>query len=352
MLMFIYASGCTAVSHPIGTYDHKMGIGIYELPSLKNMAFISSPSERNHERIICIQESEQNIYTIRGEGNDVKFREIDFQGKEKHERSIPIENYSSVTAKRFITLSQDGKVMAYYDIKKKALFILGGNPLKVITTWEDFRLPECEVSWIHLVDNEQLISEQHNYVTLGKNSKFIKSLIVSNIQTKVHTKIIPSECRPNNYSFSNTGKLLAYSVLSDKCLNYGNICIMKTSPFEILSEIKADDSSYYGHNWSPSEDRLTYIYNNREVRLLSIKDSHIDTVYRVPWGLGHITHTGFIDEENIYCKIVNQIPFFYMRFCTVNIITGKVTKYPKMPFVSGDIYVVEKGKKMICEVGY
>jgi len=361
--LVILLSSCAA---PIwfGTFDHKRGIAIYEMPSLKRVSFIPNPPGKYGEWIIHVDEGQRTIYTILGWDNDVKMRIIGFNGEVFKEVQLPVDNL--VSAKELSSLSPDMKHIAYvsYDEKdqKVRLFCINLQSLDKTVLSDDFNEPGCIVSLMQYISDTQILSVQFLPPADKKSGERFDKIKIFDTKSRTFISALSNECMPDSFLFSRDNRYLAYSIYSSKCKNYHDVCIMDVSSSTII-EIdhdkymgKSGSNQIYGFKWSPDGEHIAYIRGYQDIIMLSTKDYIPRVVHKKPWGGlsfdDGISTIGFLNDRNMYYIVTGMLPFMYYKFRTLNLDTGEVTKYFRMPYIHGEIYAIENGKKLICEVGY
>jgi hypothetical protein len=140
----------------------------------------------------------------------------------------------------------------------------------------------------------------------------------------------------------------------------GNLCIIDLSSQNLVVEI--DHSQYFHQSyfndttslcWSPDGNNLVYSKDFSKVVLLSKKSLAPRIIHACPPLLveGMMGKVGFLNNEKIYYEYFGVMPFYYTLFSTMDINTGEIENYYRMPDFRGRIYPIDNGKKIIAEVG-
>jgi WD40 repeat protein len=339
----LFVSGCALYSR---------GIGIYEVPSFKKK-FVKASSF--YDYIVSINEKEKTFYTLQPATNGLILSLITFDGEIKSEEMIII-SFPGYSIKNNFALSEDGKKIIYYDVYTKNLYLydIQTSEKKVIQKnisscgWPIKRILFLNTDIILVILSKDIlmlpqeINRENNEIMLINTST--QRIISAKLPAKVNMPILPSD-----FSISMNKKYLAFLDSDSWDGKYYSIYVYNLLIPEFIEKVPSD---FFGsYVFSPDEKTLALIKDDN-INLYSLETGQMTKVKQLPEGYS-CYHVDFLDNNTIVYltqKLGGGLSST-QNIITLDIQTGKEVKSPSIP-INGDIYVVDGGKKILCEEGY
>ncbi len=321
------------------------GIGIYEVPSFEKK-FVKSNSF--YDYIVSINEKEKTFYTLQPDINGVILSLISFDGEIKSKEIINL-SFPSYRIKTSFALSENGERIAYYDSKTKNLYLhdIRSSEKKTLLEKDSFNGESLEK--ITFLNHDKLLIIMLDYQT---NEGSLVFLNVTNSKVVTSRSFINGALPklPSDFKLSSNKELLAFMDWND----YDGKFCSRISVYNLIlfDELLYIQSDFWGsYSFSPDEKTLGFIKDNC-ITLYSFDTKQITKFKQLPKG-SSCYHMDFLDNNTIVYltqKLGGGLSST-QNIITLNIQTGKEMKSPTIP-INGDIYVVDGGKKILCEEGY
>lgn len=341
-------SGCGFFDALKGTY-----IGIIEIPSYKK-TFIRPTGVFGGETIVNVNEESKSFQTFQEVGKQLQIRTISFNGKIIGKRRIPFKNLDDVSAttQNSYAVSPDGNYIVYVERSSNNLCLYDISTSKESVLWENISSSSWfikKISYLSDTDLIIMIVAEEKIGKIGrKEDEIVRFHLPNNTRKTIINPIDLSMCTLD-YAFSNNKRYLAFCDGLEKHDIYGNIKILDLKTSQIIrSTMNKGDSLISNPCWSPDDKRIAYVQDN-SIMILEIESNRVKVVKNPPEGV-FCLYLNFLDEKTLsFCQFSEDDPSG--KFFSIDIATGKESKPLKLAF-NGDIYVVDNGKKIICELGY
>jgi WD40 repeat protein len=307
----------------------------------------SKLSYSQHSFVLSVNEQKREFVIMDYTANKVILTTMDYEGNKVGEQKIDMFN-SLNYLQEVSAISPDKRYFVYLNRADRSLY------LHDFETDEKTKLIEKQlvsaetflrgVKWIS--DSEILIFKEKSIESLYSPIDD-SSITRFNVKTKSIVKKIEVVC-PEKFEVSPSGNYLAvldgFSIHQDfKLFDLRTLELLefrKNSGFEYISKVC----------WSPSEKYLAYVKNDSIVirprdsaKEREVKSLHKDVI---------IFYLAFLNENTLIYRygLNTDSPERYI-LRAIDLTTGKESILLKNEILSGDIYVVDNGKKLIAEVG-
>jgi WD40 repeat protein len=304
--------------------------------SFSSHPFVLSVNERKREFVIMDYTPDKFILaTIDYEGNQISKRQID--------RFNDVYYLDTICA-----LSPDRRYLVYLD-RYNYLYLLDlktGGKTNLIC--EQLVSSESNLRGLRWVSDSEILIIKKMGPLLSKYSPVEHSALIRfDVETKSTVRKIELTC-PEKFKVSPSGKYLVvldgFSIHQDfKLFDLRTLNLLefrKNSGFEYIDDVC----------WSPSEEYLAYVKND-SIMIRSRASAQEREVKVLP-KRAICYFLAFLDENTLIYRygLHPDSPERYI-LRSIDLKTGKESILIKNEILSGNIYVVDNGKKLIAEVG-
>ena len=320
-----------------------VGIGLIDTKT-QSMTFLRSGDYR--EVVVNILDQDRSFQTFQRIDNELQMRTITFDGKVLSKRTIPLL-FDSYAGKHKYAVSPDGSQIIYFNFSTKELRSYD------ITANNDSKLMERVVSAggsvekIHFISREEIILILiEDFLAEGTGN----AIVQFNILTKIAKTIAEPICLSYNLhaSFSKSNRYLAYWEASQKHSLYGDIRIIDLKTSEVVGTIENPGGALLANPcWSPNEQMVACVAGKSLLRA-PLSGDPAKVVNTLPENLTYYS-LSFLNDKTLLYRTGKDGPLYALTALDIN--TGKEISYSKRAF-NGDIFVVENGNRLICELGY
>jgi hypothetical protein len=330
---------------PVFRARYRPRISIVQIPSLDEKRF---PSGRWLEFVIDVDEGQRVFRTLERVGDQLRMRTVTFDGRVAKTEFIPLFT-AGYGGKSKYALSPAGNLLAYYDWRTKGLHLFDLRSSKsshlmgqVGTT--GFSLEAME--WISETEIVAVLLEDEE---MGREGDTIIRL---HVPTKTTRIIFCSEdLYPSEFTLSRSRRYLAIEDRREKHSLSGDVVVLDLSTDNVIATIENPERKLTGPLcWSPDESRLAYIKDD-VIKTYSLKGGTEHTIAELP--SDSICYELLFLDSNTLISIINDESYDRPRSSVVlvDIPSGEQTTCGKLAS-KGDTYVVDNGKRIICELGY
>jgi hypothetical protein len=329
-------AGCTS-------WIYDVGIGLLDTTT-QSMTLLRSGDYR--EVVVNILEQDRSFQTFQRVGNQLQMRTITFDGKVLSKPTIPLL-FDGYAGKYQYAVSPDGSQIIYFNFSTRELRsydIAAKNDSKLM---ERVVSAGGSVAKIHFISREEIILILIADAAAGGNGNAIVQFnIVTKIARTIAEPIYIFPCL--DASFSRSNRYLAYWEASKKHSIYGDIRILDLKTSQVVGTIKnPGDALMANPSWSPNEQMVACVAGN-SLLTAPLSGEPAKVVKVLPEDLTCYS-LAFLDDKTLLYRTGKGGPRYALT--SLDIDTGKEIGYSKRAF-SGDILVVENGKRLICELGY
>jgi len=296
--------------------------------------------------VLSVDEQRREFVTMDYTADKVILTAIDYEGKRIGEKNIAMFN-SRNYLQQVSAISPDKRYFVYLNRADRSLY------LHDFETDEKTKLIEKQlvsaetflrgVKWIS--DSEILIFKEKSIESLYSPIDD-SSITRFNVKTKSIVKKIEVAC-PEKFKVSPTGKYLmildGFSIRQDiKLFDLKTLELLefrKNSGFELIDDIC----------WSPSEEFIGYV--KKKSIIIRPRNSKNEKVVKILPKDTICFFLSFLNENTLIYRY--GAPNSQERYIlwSIDLTTGKESILIKNEILSGDIYVIDNGKKLIAEVG-
>ena len=321
-------------------YD--VGIGLIDTRT-QSMTFLRSGDYR--EVVVNIFDQDRSFQTFQRIDNELQLRTITFDGKVLRKQTIPLL-FNGYCGKENYAVSPDGSQIIYFNFTTKELRsydIAANKDSKLMERVDSAGI----VAKIHFVSPEEIILIlTENFLKEGTGNAIVKFNTVTKIAKTIAEPIYLST---GSYaSFSKSNRYLAYWEASQKHSLYGDIRILDLKTSQFVGTIKnPGDVLMSDPCWSPNEQMVACVAGN-SLLTAPLSGDPAKAVKTLPENLMYYS-LDFLNDETLLYRSGKDGPLYALTALDIN--TGKETRYSKRAF-NGDIFVVENGNRVICELGY
>ena len=320
-----------------------VGIGLIDTKT-QSMTVLRSGDYR--EVVVNILEQDRSFQTFHRIDNQLQMRTITFDGKVLSKRTIPllVKGYAG---KYQYAVSPVGRQIIYFNFSTKELRsydIAAKNDSKLM---ERVVSAGGSVAKIHFISQEEIILILIADRAAGGNGN---AIVHFNIVTKIAKTIAePIDIFPClDASFSKSNRYLAYWKASQKHSIYGDIRILDLKTSQVVGTIKnPGDALMSNPSWSPNEQMVACVAGN-SLLTAPLSGDPAKVVKALPENLTYYS-LAFLNDKTLLYRTGKGGPLYALTALDIN--TGKEIRYSKRAF-NGDIFVVENGNRLICELGY
>ena len=333
IVLVLLPAGC-------GIYD--VGIGLIDIKT-DSMTLLRSGDYR--EVVVNISEQDRSFQTFERIGNQLQMRTITFDGKVLSKRTIPLL-FDGYAGKYKYAVSPYGSQIIYFNFSTKELRsydIAANNDSKLM---ERVVSAKGSVAKIHFISREEIILILIADVAGGGNGNAIVQFnIVTKIAKTIAEPIYIFPCL--DASFSKSNRYLAYWEASKKHSIYGDIRILDLKTSQVVGTIKnPGDVLMSNPSWSPNEQMVACVAGN-SLLTAPLSGEPATVVKTLPEDIYY--SLAFLDDKTLLYRTGKGGPRYTLTVLDIN--TGKEIRYSKRAF-NGDIFVVDNGNRIICELGY
>lgn len=322
-------------------YD--VGIGLIDTKT-QSMTFLRP--EESREVVVNVLEQDRSFQTFQRIGNQLQMRTITFDGKFLSKRTIPLllEGYCSNNK---YAVSPNGRQIIYFDYSTKGLRIYDAANNDDSPLMDRVASTDVYIAKIHFVSQNEIVLILLNDESMGRTGNAIVQFnIVTKIAKTIAEPIYLFPCL--DASFSRSNRYLAYWEASQKHSIYGDIRILDLKTSQVVGTIKnPGDALMANPCWSPSEQMVACFVENSIVTA-PLSGNPVRIVKTLPKDT-ICYFLAFLDDKTLIYRTGKNGP--WSALVSLDVDTGREIDYSKRAF-NGDIFVVENGKRLICELGY
>ncbi len=297
--------------------------------------------------VLSVDEQRREFVTMDYTDDKVILTAMDYEGKRIGEKNIAVFN-SRNYLQQVSAISPDKRYFVYLNRADRSLYLHDfetGEKTKIIekqlVSSELFLTGMCWIS-----DTEFLIFKMKGppamYSPLNDSS-----LTRFNAKTKKVVKKIELT-NPEKYRIS---PLKNYLLLLDSDMVYPDLKLFDLKNLELLDFRKNSGFDYITQPcWSPSEEYIGYI--KKKSIIIRSRNSGSEKVVKVLTKDAICYHLAFLNENTIiFTYGTEKNPDDENILRAIDLTTGKESILLKGEILSGSIYVIDNGKKLIAEVG-
>jgi len=297
--------------------------------------------------VLSVDEQRREFVTMDYTADKVMLTAIDYEGKRIGEKNIAMFN-SRNYLQQVSAISPDKRYFVYLNRADRSLYLHDfetGEKTKIIekqfVSSELFLIGMCWIS-----DTEFLIFKMKGppamYSPLNDSS-----LTRFNAKTKTVVKKIELT-NPEKFKVS---PLKNYLLVLDSDMVYPDLKLFDLKTLELLEFRKNSGFEYISKVcWSPSEKYLAYVKNDSIV--IRPRDSAQEREVKALHKDAICYYLAFLNENTLIYRygLHPDSPERYI-LRSIDLTTGKEGILIKNEILSGSIYVIDNGKKLIAEVG-
>ena len=273
---------------------------------------------------------------------------LTYEGEIKSQRTVPklVPGYATKT---YFALSEFGTEFVYFDDNTYNLNIydLATSQTRVL------RRNICDSPYlkkIKLFSNNRLITIVER--DRGKGNYAIEINRVDTLNGKVIASNVFDGFPPigaSSYIFSKSGK---YLVFFNHDTWDGISRYVQVYDLETVKLVARMPSSIFGRPAISPDEKFVACLNGCNLIMMDIETVKIRSVKTLPprYSCGELE---FLDNRTLlyFPSEMGTDQKFTLNPATIDVISGEEKSYPAIP-LNGDVYVIDNGKKILCEEGY
>jgi hypothetical protein len=322
-------------------YD--VGIGLIDTKT-QSMTFL--PSGESREVVVNVFEENRSFQTLQRIGDQLQMRTITFDGKVLSKRAIPLllEGYCS---NNNYAVSPDGRQIIYFDYPTKGLRVFDTASGEDSPLMDGVASSGAGIAKIHFISHDEIVIILLNDEVIGRTGNTIVQLNIETEAAKTITEpVYLFPCL--DPSFSRSSRYLAYWEANQNHSIYGDIRILDLKACQVVGTIKnPGDALLANPCLSPSEQMVACVVGNSIVTA-PLSGDPVRTVKTLPED-NTCYFLAFLDDKTLIYRTGKNAP--WSTLVSLDVETGREIVYSKRAF-NGDIFVVDNGKLLICELGF
>lgn len=322
-----------------------VGIGLIDL---KTRSRVFLPSDGYREVIVNVQEEQRQFQAFQRTGDQLRMRTIGFDGRILGQKTIPLLVDRPAANKNTYAVSPDASRVVYHD------FSTQGLRLYDIASGADTALMDRVASTGVEIAGMWFLSPQEVLLFLLADHKLGRgraAVVRLNIETgEARTIVEPLYCFPGDMSLSRSKRYLVYWEGRKKHDIYGDARVLDLTTSAIVGTVTSSGDVLLSDPCvSPNEQLVACVIDDAIV-VAPLSGSPVRVVLRLPrnW---HCYYLAFLDDSTLLYRAGRGPGMFGPPLRTLDIASGKTALCTKAAF-NGDIFVVENGGRLLCELGY
>jgi len=333
-----------------------VGIGIIDT-STGEMVFVKS--DRFREVVVLIDESQKKFYTLRKikewqrpqqqKDGEVEMRTINTDGEVIDTKQFPIflDGYAGKTDYAF---SPDSKKFLFYSFEDKSLNLHQFDTKSNANLISNVSSSGYSIKFIEWISDKQFI------IALSddeKSGRLANEIVLYDIDArKKSTLYNPTYLSSSyNHKLSKSGRYLAFGDGAEEYSSYENIKVLNVQTGNIVYTVPHSGRTlFFDVDWSPNEDKLVYIMNNT-IFTYSLQDQEEGVIKKFSTDKS-VSSVFFLDQNRIVYRVRDRVKDRGKSFLhTISLDKKNENQLIEAAF-NGDLYIVDQGRYIICELGY